>query len=113
MAFIEYDDGTTIGMTEHDFGIVLPIELDLEGETIAGEDEFLIKIFKTINEEPIITKKYSNITDNTINFKLTKEESKLMEVGSYYYDIDWQQGESFLSNIVSKAKFKVLDKAGA
>lgn len=110
--FIKYDDDTTIGMIEGDFGIVLPIELDLDGEMITANDEFSIKIFKKINEEPTITKNYSNVSDNTINFELTEEESKLLEVGLYYYDIDWYQGKSFLNNIVAKARFKVLEKAG-
>lgn len=109
--FIEYDDGTTIGMVEGDFGIVLPIEI--EGIEISSNDQFAINIFEKVNENPILTKNYNNISNNAIEFKLTKEESKLLKVGSYYYDIDWFQGESFLINLTAKAKFKVLDKAGA
>ena len=109
--FIEYDDDTTIGMIEDDFGIVLPIEI--EGIEITTEDQFSIKIFKNINEEPIITKTYSNIFDNTINFELTKEESQLLKKGSYYYDLDWYQENKFLGNLIAKARFKVLEKAGA
>lgn len=107
--FIEYDD-TKIGMIEGDFGIVLPIEI--EGIDIDEEDKFSIKIFKKINEEPIINKIFENITDNTINFELTKNESELLETGCYYYDLDWYQGEKFLSNLVSKALYRVLEKAG-
>ena len=104
-------EDTKISMTERDFGIVLPIELELNSE-ITSKDNFSIKIFKKINEEPIIEKTYSNIIENTINFQLTEEESKLLEVGSYYYDIDWYQENSFLNNIIAKAKFKVSEKAG-
>lgn len=109
--FIEYDDDTTIGMIEGDFGIVLPMEI--EGIEITAEDQFSIKIFKNINEEPIIPKTYSNISDNTINFELTKEESQLLKKGCYYYDLDWYQGNKFLGNLISNARFKVLEKAGA
>lgn len=108
--FIKYDDDTTIGMIEGDFGIVLPIEI--EGIEITTEDQFSIKIFKNINEEPIITKTYSNISDNTINFELTKEESQLLKKGYYYYDLDWYQGNKFLGNLIANARFKVLEKAG-
>ena len=109
--FIEYDDDTTIGMIEGDFGIVLPIEI--EGIEITTEDQFSIKIFKNINEEPIITKTYSNISDNTIEFELTKEESQLLKKGYYYYDLDWYQVNKFLGNLIANARFKVLEKAGA
>ena len=109
--FIDYDDDTTIGITEGDFGITLPIEI--EGIEISSNEQFDIKIFEKVNEPPILTKTFSNISNNTIEFKLTKEESELLKVGSYYYDIDWYEGENFLSNITAKAKFKVLDKAGA
>ena len=109
--FIEYDDDTTIGMVEGDFGIVLPIEI--EGAELSSNDQISINIFDRTSEEPLITKTFNNITNNTIDFKLTKEESQLLKVGTYYYDIDWFQGENFLGNITAKAKFKVLDKAGA
>ena len=112
--FIEYDDDTTIGMIEGDFGIVLPINITLEeGETITPQDQFSMKIFDRKSENPLVEKTFNNITNNTMNFKLTKEESNLLKVGTYYYDIDWFQGENFLGNITAKAKFKVLDKAGA
>lgn len=102
---------TKIEMTEGDYGIVLPIELEIEGE-LTPSDKFSFKIFKTINEEPIIEKVFSDIDNNTIEFQLTKAESELLEVGSYYYDIDWYQENLFLNNIIAKAKFKVLEKAG-
>lgn len=102
---------TKIEMTEGDYGIVLPIELEIEGE-LAPVDKFSFKIFKEINEEPIIEKVFSNITNNTIEFQLTKEESELLGVGTYYYDIDWYQENLFLNNIIAEAKFKVLEKAG-
>lgn len=111
--FKEYDDDTTIGMIEGDFGIVLPISITLEeGETITPQDQLSMKIFDRNSEEPLITKNFNNIINNTLEFKLTKEESKLLKVGTYRYDIDWFQGESFLGNITADAKFKVLNKAG-
>lgn len=108
--FIECDDETKIKMVEGDFGIVLPIEI--EGIEIAPEDIFSIKIFKDINEELIIEKTYDNVTNNTINFELTKENSEKLKVGRYYYDLDWYQGEKFLGNLVAKSTYTVIEKAG-
>lgn len=104
-------ENTTIKMTEGDFGIVLPIEIETETELIAS-DSFSIKIFKDINTEPLITKTYSDIKNNTIDFKLTEEDSLKLKVGSYKYDLDWYQEGNFLQNIIAKANFKILEKAG-
>jgi hypothetical protein len=113
--FIEYDnnDENTIGMTEGDYGIILPIELNLNPDTqLEPSDKFAIKIFKKINGSPIITKVYENIVNNTIEFQLNQEDTKLLKPGNYYYDIDWFQEERFLNNIQAKGLFEVLEKAG-
>lgn len=104
-------DEKKISMTEGDFGLILPIELEMDDEIVA-EDTFSIKIFKKINEAPIVEKTYNNIAEKIINFQLTKEESELLKVGLYYYDIDWYQENSFLNNIIAKEKFRVIEKAG-
>lgn len=101
----------TIKMTEGDFGIVLPIEIEAETE-LTADDGFSIKIFKDINTEPLITKTYSGIKNNTIDFKLIEEDSLKLKVGTYKYDLDWYQEGSFLANIIAKASFKVQEKAG-
>ena len=102
-----------IEMTEGDFGITLPIEINIEGTELSSTDKFVFKIFKEINKEPIIEKVFENITNNTIELKFTEEESKKLEVGSYYYDLDWFQEDVFLSNILARKKFTVREKAGA
>lgn len=107
---LEGKDSYIIEMVEGDYGIVLPIRL--ENRTLSSNDKFSIKIFKEINEEPIVEKEYSNIKDNTIEFKLTKEETALLSVGKYVYDLDWFQDNAFLGNILAKKKFTVKEKAG-
>jgi len=102
-----------IEMVEGDFGLTLPITLNINDTIFGEEDQFSIKIFKEIDGEPIIKKEYSNISNNTIEFCLTQEESKLLPKGRYHYDIDWSQNNRFLGNVVRKKAFKVLDKAGA
>lgn len=102
-----------ITMTEGDFGIVLPIEIDTDRTELTSNDKFVFKIFKEINSEAIIEKVFENITNNTIELSFTREESEKLEIGDYYYDLDWFQEDVFLSNILRKKKFKVNDKAGA
>ena len=101
-----------INMTEKDFGIILPIEIEIEGTNFSEHDKFSVKIFKKINDTPIISQEYENISDNTINFMLTKEESAKLEIGNYFLDIDWYQEGAFLGNIIKKQKFRVDEKAG-
>lgn len=102
-----------IEMTEGDFGIVLPIKINIDGTELTNNDKFVLKIFEEINGEAIMTKEFESIIDNTIELKFTQEESKQLEVGSYYYDLDWFQENNFLSNILAKKTFKVSEKAGA
>lgn len=101
-----------IKMVEGDYGIVLPIIITAESE-LTQDDKFSIKIYKEINGEPLISKEYSDIKNNTIEFKLTEEESLQLPVGQYYYDLDWYQDNSFLSNLLKMKKFIVEEKAGA
>jgi len=104
----------TLEMIEGDYGLALPFELTTDdAEIISDQDNFSVKIFKEINGQPLIEKTYSNIQNQTIEFVLTKEESNLLPVGSYYYDLDWYQGQYFLGNLVAKAVFLVKEKAGA
>lgn len=104
------EDKKKIEMTEGDFGIVLPISIS--GIELNGSDKFSLKIFEEIDGEPIITKTFENIVDNTLELQFTQEESQKLEVGSYYYDLDWFQDDTFLSNILRARTFKVNDKAG-
>ncbi len=107
------EEKKTLEMIEGDFGLILPIELQVEDdETISSEDVFQIKIYKKINHEAIIEKNYTNIQDNTINFQLSKSESNILTVGNYLYDLDWYQGNLFLGNIIAKAYLTVREKAG-
>lgn len=103
----------TIEMIEGDYGLVLPIQLEVEGEeTITAEDTFVIKICQKVNETPLVEKSYSDIQNNTIEFSLTENESEKLSVGNYLYDLDWYNGQVFLGNLIAKSKFMVKEKAG-
>lgn len=103
--------GLKIKMVEGDYGLVLPIKL-LTEQAITASDKFAIKIFKDINTEPLVSQEYYNLTDNTIEFKLSEEESHRLKVGYYKYDIDWYRDNTFLSNVVAQKAFIVSEKAG-
>lgn len=103
-----------IEMVEGDYGITLPITIEPENdEQFSTEDTFAIKIYKKINDEPIINAEYTEIENNTIPFELTQQDSALLPVGMYYYDLDWFQDGNFMCNIIARESFTVLEKAGA
>lgn len=106
------EESLLIEMVEGDWGEELPLEIESESD-LTKSDNFIVEIFKDVrSREPIITKKYSDIQNNTINFRLTKEDTEKLKVGTYFYNIDWYKENSFLSNIVRSKMFKVIDKAG-
>ena len=106
--------GHKIEMIEGDFGIGLPIEIITgEGETIGENDNFRVSVFKEMDSEPLIEKIYQVDENNTFDFILTEQESKLLEVGYYLYDIDYYSGNIFMNNLIAKEDFNVKEKARA
>ena len=99
--------GQTLQMTEHDFGVELPITIG--GVTFTEHDSVLFTLKKA--GETILTRDFSNITHNTVNLSITEAESGSLPVGNYVYTLDWYQDGVFLCNIVPAAAFKVVDKA--
>ena len=96
-------------MTEGDFGVELPITIS--GATFSASDEIGLTIKTAANGTTIITKTFSDISQNTVVLELTEAESALLGVGSYVYSLDWYQDGAFLCNIVPCASFMVVDKA--
>ena len=96
-------------MCEADFGLELPIVI--EGVTFSENDEVKITIKKTENGTAVLTKTFSNITQNTVHLEITEAESELLKVGSYVYSLDWYQNNAFMCNIIPCSAFKVVDKA--
>lgn len=102
-----------IRMTEGDFGVLLPFEIEIEdGEQLTNEDNFKFSIFNKLNAEPIIEKSFIVDENNVFNFVLTELETKKLKVGYYMYDIDWYNGNRFLNNLIAKEDFEVSEKAG-
>lgn len=96
--------GNKIIMTEGDYGIPLPI-------TITGGEILSNHFIKFYIQKPdayeILSKEFTNIQNNTIELKLSKEESLKLKNGVYLYGIDWYSEESFLGNIIKDEIFEV------
>ena len=101
--------GNDLTMCEGDYGVALPITVN--GTTLTAADEIRITIKRVRNAEPILTKTYGNIENNTVNLVLSEAESELFPVGVYIYAFDWFQNGVFMCNIIPYATFKVVDKA--
>lgn len=98
--------GQSIQMVEGDFGIELP--LSVNGVTFTEHDDLRIKIAQ--GEDVLITKTFSNITNNTVQLVLSEAESALLPIGAYQYSLDWFQDGAFMCNVIQRASFKVVDK---
>lgn len=101
--------GNTLQMAEDDYGLALPVTI--EGTTLGENDSIRIVIKKRIDGNVILTKEFTNITQNTVELVLTEAESELLPVGSYVYSLDWYQDGTFMCNIILSGVLKVVNKA--
>ena len=104
-----YVNGNDLQMCEGDFGLKLPIKIN--GVTFTASDEAKLTIKKAVNGDTILTKTFTDITQNTVQFEITEADSVLLPVGCYAYSLDWYQGGNFMCNVIPSAIFKVVDKA--
>ena len=96
-------------MCEGDWGIKLPITIS--GTTLTASDELKLVIKKAQNGDAVLTKVYTDISQNTVELEFTEAESALLPVGTYYYTLDWYQSGAFMCNIIACAILRVVDKA--
>ena len=101
--------GTTLIMTEGDYGIKLPVTIS--GTTLAVGDSVKLTFKTKANGDEILVKDFDNIQQNTVQLELMETESALFPVGSYVYSLDWYQDGNFMCNIIPTAVLKVVDKA--
>ena len=101
--------GTTLIMTEGDYGIKLPVTIS--GTTLAAGDSVKLTFKAKQNGDELLVKDFDSITDNTVELELTEAEAALFPVGSYVYSLDWYQDGNFMCNIIPSAILKVVDKA--
>lgn len=101
--------GTTLIMTEGDYGIKLPVTIS--GTTLAAGDSVKLTFKARQNGDELLVKDFDSITDNTVELELTEAEAALFPVGSYVYSLDWYQDGNFMCNIIPSAILKVVDKA--
>ena len=96
-------------MCEGDWGIKLPITIS--GTTLTASDELKLVIKKAQNGDAVLTKVYTDISQNTVELEFTEAESALLPVGTYCYTLDWYQSGVFMCNIIPYATLRVVDKA--
>ena len=102
-------NGNNLQMCEGDFGLKLPITIT--GPTFAQNDEIKLVVKTSVNGNTILSKTFTSISQNTINFEITEAESALLPVGKYVYCLDWYQNGAFLCNVIPAAILKVVEKA--
>lgn len=95
-------DENEITMCEGDYGIDLPITLNVE---LADNENLQITVKDAMNGNTLLTKSFKDALN------LTAAETANLPVGKYIYSLDWYRNSVFLCNIIPAAKFKVVDKA--
>ena len=101
--------GTTIRMAEGDYGVALPFSV--KGTTIAASDSIKFVFKAEPNGEAILTKEYTNLTNNAAGLSFTAAESELFDPGTYCYTVAWYHEGVFQCNLVENGVFKVGDVA--
>lgn len=96
-------------MVEGDWGVELPITF--EDITLTASDELKFVIKSASDGDVLVTKVFTNISENTINLALTASETALLPVGTYVYSLDWYQSGAFMCNLVPCGVFRVVNKA--
>ena len=97
-----------IQMTVGDYGVELPITIT--GTTITASDSIKIKFTNAMTGAEVLTKEYSDISQNTVNLEFTAQESALFPVGVYAYSLDWYQNGNFMCNIIPVGILRVVSK---
>ena len=95
-------------MVVGDFGIKLPITVI--GTTITASDSLRLTFNNALTGVEVLVKDYADISQNTVQFELTEEESALFPVGVYSYSLDWYQDGNFMCNIIPVGILRVVSK---
>ena len=101
-------NGNNITMVAGDFGISLPV--NIEGlSLVSGSDTMRITI-KDSSGSVVLTKEYSDFSENTFSFEIDESETEKLHVGAYIYGLDWYRNGVFMCNIIPKSTFVVVSK---
>lgn len=100
-------NGKRIYMTRGDYGVRLPITIT--GATLAANDSINFLLINKAGAE-VLSKSFSEITDNRVYLALTEAESARLPAGEYSYVVDWYQNGVFMCNIVQNGTFLVEPK---
>ena len=102
------ESGLSLQMAEGDYGV--PLTIEFEGITFTARDQIDFVICR--GEVELITKTFSDISNNTVELVISREETERLPVGRYLYRIDWYQDYAFMDNLAPNGLLIVIDKAG-
>ena len=103
-------NGDNISLTRGDTLILnVVIEKNEEIYTPTSEDtiRFALNTHKRGREEPII---YKDIDPNTMKLVIEPEDTKDLEYGVYWYDIEITTGDGYVDTFIGPAKFKITEE---
>ena len=101
--------GYNLIMTEDDFGIELPFEIQID-DHLGANDMVRIVIKDTVHGEDLIVKEFSQITGDTVRLVLTEQDSAKLPIGNYVYRLEWYQNGSFMGCLIDVGGLKVVKK---
>lgn len=96
-------EGLDIEMFEGDFGEKLPMNI-IEGDIL--EDDVLKFIIETSSHNEIINKEVE-VSDNSFNFSLKKQETSLLKAGNYLWGLKQYRDDLLVDTLTANNKFKV------
>ena len=99
-----YVDNRNIVMNKGDFGVILELEFDK-----SMPFSVVVKIKK--GNSTVITKTYSNVYGNSIEFALTENESSKLDVGEYTWNMYQYYDGNLKNTLVVNKSFIVKEGA--
>lgn len=102
--FKSLDNPLDIQMYKNDFGEILTINI-IEGEIL--EQDTLRFIIQDNSHNDIINK-IVEVNDNSFEFSLTEEETKLLKEGIYRWGLKQYRDNILVDTLTANNKFKVV-----
>ncbi len=105
-----YVNGNSISLTRGD-SLILNISMTRNGEPFypaSGDSiRFALNKNKSGTETPIIMKP---VNTNDMTLRLQPEDTKSLDYGTYYYDIEYTSVEGYVDTFIGPASFKITEE---
>lgn len=102
--FKSLDNPLDIQMYANDFGEVLTINI-VEGEILKQD---ILRFIIQDNSYNDIINKIVEVNDNSFEFSLTEEETKLLKEGTYKWGLKQYRDNILVDTLTANNKFKVV-----